>query len=153
MTFAQFLSIVGARKWIGLLILFVAVGATLTISLMLPKQYTATATIVIDVKPDPIAGVMYPGQLAPSYLQTQVDILQSDRVAQRVVKNLRLGDNPQIRAQWTEASPDAPFEQWMADSLLKSLDAKPSRESNVITLNFRGRDPRFAAGMARLGVI
>lgn len=148
MTFAQFLSILRARKWIGILIFVVTVGATLGISLILPKQYTATASIVIDVKPDPIAGVMYPGQLAPSYLQTQVDILQSDRVAQRVVKNLRLTENPQIRANWAESAPNTPIDQWMVESLLKALDAKPSRESNVITLSFRGRDPRFAAGLA-----
>lgn len=148
MTFSQFLSILAARKWIGVLIFLLTVGATLGVSLLLPKQYSATASIVIDVKPDPIAGVMYPGQLAPAYLQTQVDILQSDRVAQRVVRNLKLADNPQVRQQWLESGGEGTLDQWLSSSFQKALDAKPSRESNLITVSFRGQDPKFAAALA-----
>ena len=39
--------------------------------------------------PYPIAGVMFPALALPSYMATQVDILESDRVAVRVTKPLR----------------------------------------------------------------
>ena len=103
MNLTQFLSILKARWWVALLLLVLTVGTTLGVSLMLPKQYTATATVVIDVKPDPIAG-QFAGMLAPSYMATQVDVIQSDRVARRVVRNLRLADNPQVRADWLEST-------------------------------------------------
>ena len=61
--------------------------------------------MVIDVKsPDPIAGMVLPGMMAPGYMATQVNIINSDRVAQRVVKLLRMEESPAIREQWMEAT-------------------------------------------------
>ena len=46
MTFGQFLAILRARWWVVLLVIVLTVGAAIGISLRLPKQYTATASIV-----------------------------------------------------------------------------------------------------------
>ena len=97
MNLTQFLSILKARWWVAALVFVLTVGTTLGVSLMLPSQYTATATVVIDVKPDPIAG-QFAGMLSPSYMATQVDVIRSARVALRVVRNLKLADNPQVSA-------------------------------------------------------
>jgi polysaccharide biosynthesis transport protein len=114
MNLTQFLSILKARWWVALLLLVLTVGTTLGVSLMLPKQYSATASIVIDVKPDPIAG-QFAGMLSPSYMATQVDVIQSDRVARRVVRNLKLADNPQVRADWLETTGGkGDIEAWIA---------------------------------------
>jgi chain length determinant protein EpsF len=116
---------------------------------MLPKQYSATASVVLDIKPDPIAGALYPGLMAPSYMATQVDIISSDRVAQRVVKNLKLADNPQVRQQWLTATEGkGSLELWLAETFQKAMDVKPSRESNVINVSYKAPDARFAAAMA-----
>ena len=56
MTFGQFLSILRARWWVALLVFLVVVGTTVGVSLLLPKNYTGTASVVIDVKPDPVIG-------------------------------------------------------------------------------------------------
>ena len=45
-----------------------------------------------------------PGLATPGYMATQVDIINSDRVAQRVVKLLRMDESPAIREQWMEAT-------------------------------------------------
>jgi chain length determinant protein EpsF len=148
MNLTQFLSILKARWWVALLLLVLTVGTTLGVSLMLPKQYSATATIVIDVKPDPIAG-QFAGMLSPSYMATQVDIIQSDRVARRVVRNLRLADNPQVRADWLETTGGTgDIEAWIARRFSASMDVRPSRESNVISVSYRAPDPGFAAALA-----
>ncbi len=145
----QFLAILRARWWVALLVLVLTVGTTVGISLSLPKQYTSTATVVVDVKPDPIVGTLYAGGAAPAFMATQVDVIQSDRVAQRVVKNLKLAENPTIRAQWQDATNgQGSIEQWLSESFQKNLDVKPSRESNVITLTYKSPDPRFAAALA-----
>jgi chain length determinant protein EpsF len=39
-------------------------------------------------------------------------------------------------------------EVWLAESLQKRLDVKPSRESNVINIAFNANDPAFAANVA-----
>ena len=65
-----------------------------------PRQYTAIASVVVDPKLDPIAGAVNPDQAAAGYLLTQVDILGSERVAERVVKLLKLDEVPAFKEQW-----------------------------------------------------
>ena len=100
MSFAQFLSILLAR-WRWFVSIFMGtILLALLLSLVLPKRYTATATVVLDAKPDPVAALtaMYnSASLMPSYLATQADILASDRVARRVVRNLRMADPTRVR--------------------------------------------------------
>lgn len=149
MTFGQFFSILRARWWVALLVLVLTVGTTVGVSLLLPKQYTATASVVIDLKPDPVSAVVYGGGMAPGFMATQVDIIRSDRVAQRVVANLKLADNPQIRQQWLDATQGVGrIEVWLAETFQKSMDVVPSRESSVINVSYKAQDPRFAAGLA-----
>ncbi len=149
MTFGQFLAILRARIWVALLVFLLVVATTVAVSLLLPKQYTATSSVVMDIKPDPVAAMAFPSMAMPSFMATQVDIMGSDRVALRVIKDLKLDENPQIRQQWQEvAEGKGTFEQYLVDLLQKGLDIKPSRESNVIQLNYKSPDPRFAAGLA-----
>lgn len=150
MTFHQVLLIFRARYKVVIFTLLFIVTATLVVSLLLPKQYTAGVAVVIDVKsPDPVMGMVLPGLVAPGYMATQVDIINSDRVAQRVVKLLRMDESPVIREQWMEAT-DGKGELivWLADLLKQKLDVKPSRESNVINIEFSGNDPNFVAAVA-----
>ena len=90
MTFGQFLSILRARLWVALAVFFTVVLATVAVSLLLPKQYTGSASVVIDVKPDPVSAMAFPSMAMPSFMATQVDIITSDRVALRVIRDLKL---------------------------------------------------------------
>lgn len=149
MTFGQFLSILRARKWAALLVFALVVATTVVASLLLPKQYLGSASVVVDVKPDPVTAMVSPAMAMPSFMATQVDILGSDRVALRVIRDLKLADSPQIREQWqTEGQGRGTLEQWLIELLHKGLDVKPSRESNVIAIEYKSPDPRFAAALA-----
>ncbi len=150
MSLQQFLLILRARWKVALLAFVLTVATTVTVSLLLPKQYTASAAVVVDVKsPDPVSGLMLQGMMAPGYMATQVDIINSDRVAQAVVKNLRMESSPAIQAQWQEATQGkGQLRDWLATLLQKNLDVKPSRESNVISINYTGTNPEFAAAVA-----
>ena len=149
MTFGQFLSILRARGWVAVLVLGLTVATTLAVSLLLPRQYEATASVVVDFKPDPVSAAVYGGMPSPAVMATQVDIIGSERVALRVVRSLRLNENPQIRQQWQdETGGEGSVEQWLIGLFAKSLDIQPSRESSVIRVSYKAPDPRFAAGMA-----
>ena len=150
MTLVQFFSILRARWKVMLLVLGAAVLGTAAVNLLLPKSYTSTAAVLVDVKsPDPIAGIIFPGMSSPSYMATQVDVIQSDRVSQQVVRAMHMNESAAMREQWREATKGAGnFEVWLADLLRKSLDVKPSRDSNVITVNYKSADPKFATAMA-----
>lgn len=137
------------RRWavIGVVWLLV-VAAAAAVTALLPKQYLATASLVLDIKPDPIAG-SYPGLVSNSLVTTQVDVLLSERVARRVMRNLRLLDNPTLKAQWqAQADPAQPMDQWLLEMLQKRVDVRPSRESNVIQVAYRATDAKSAAALA-----
>ena len=149
MTFGQFLSILRARWWVVALVLGLTVATTLVVSLLLPRQYTATASVVVDFKPDPVSAFAFGGGASPAYMATQVDIIRSERVAQRVVRNLNLNENPQVRQQWLdETGGEGNIEVWLASVFQKQMDVVPSRESSVIAVSYKAPDPRFAAGLA-----
>lgn len=148
MTFAQFLLILRARRWLALGIFGSVVIAAVVFSLVWPKKYTGEASVVVDVKPDPVSVMLNPAAAAPSFMATQIDIMGSDRVALRVIRDLKLAENPAIREQWqSDGDGKGTIEQYLIQFLQKYLDIRPSRESNVINLAFRSPDPNFAAAM------
>ena len=150
MNLQQFLLILLARRRVAAYTLLATVITALAVSLLLPKQYTSSAFVVVDVKsPDPIAGLVMPAMMTPGYMATQLDIINSQRVARRVVKLTRMDENPAIREQWAEDTDGKGLiDVWMATLLSKKLDVKPSRESNVIEIAYTSKDPAFSAIIA-----
>jgi chain length determinant protein EpsF len=150
MNFSQFLVILRARKKIILITLLATVSITLLVSLLLPKTYTATASLVMNYKGvDSVTGLTMPGQLLPGYMATQIDIISSKNVALRVVDQMKLASSPVVQAQFKEATDGkGTVRDWLADLLLKKLEIVPSRESSVVDINFKGSDPDFVAGVA-----
>ncbi len=150
MNFSQFLLILLARKRIILATLIVTVSLTMLVSMMMPKTYKATASVLLNYKgQDPLTGVIMPSQLLPGYMATQIDIISSRNVAARVVDSLKLAQNPAVIAQFNDAAGGrGTVRDWLADLLLKKLDVVPSRESSVVEINFKGADPQFVAAVA-----
>lgn len=150
MTFQQFLIILRARGFIASGVLGVVIATTLLVSLLIPKQYSAETALVIDAKsPDPIMGAMLPPQMMAGYMATQADIINSNRVAERVVTLLKLDEVVALREQWqAETDGRGELRVWLGDLLQKMLVVRPSRESNVISIGFSGADPEFAAAVA-----
>ncbi len=150
MKLSQFLLILLARKRIILATVFVTVSLTFAVSMLLPKSYNATASVLLNYKGmDTLTGIVIPSQLLPGYMATQIDIISSKNVAGRVVDQLGLARSPEVLARFRDSTGGAgSVRDWLAELLLKNLDVVPSRESSVVEINFRGADPRFAAGIA-----
>ncbi len=150
MNFSQFLLILKARKKVLLWTFGFVVSLTVLINVLLPKTYTATTSLVVNYKGvDPLTGIAMPAQLMPGYMATQVDIITSHAVAVKVVQNLGLTNSPVIKQQFEESTEGTlKIEDWLADVLLKKLDVRPSRESSVIDISYKGSDPQFSAVIA-----
>ncbi|MYM98012.1 chain length determinant protein EpsF [Duganella vulcania] len=150
MNFSQFLLILGARKKIVFFTLLATVLAALTVSLLLPKTYKATSTLLMNYKGvDPLTGLTMPGQLLPGYMATQIDIVSSKKVALMVVDQLKLADNPAVVAQYNDVTGGVgSVRDWLAELLQKKLEIVPSRESSVVDISFKGSDPQFVAAVA-----
>lgn len=152
MNIHQFLAVLRGRWWLLVLCFSLFVGAAIAWSLVRPKMYTASASLMVDVKlTDPIGGQRLPSELIPAFVATQLDLLRSERVAVKVVDETGLLQRPRTEPEEPDADPDRPrreprFEA--ADAILKRLTAKPSADSNMIELSFEDRDPQWAARIA-----
>jgi chain length determinant protein EpsF len=135
-------------------VLFLVIG----LSLVWPKQYTAISSLVVDAKTDPVAGGAGVGvseQLLASYVNTQSDVIASRRVAQRVVKMLKLDADPALVRKWRSATKGVgDFSVWLADYLVaKKLTVapvhdSPTHASNVIEISVKWPNPELAAALA-----
>ncbi|MGI4848323.1 MAG: chain length determinant protein EpsF [Janthinobacterium lividum] len=150
MNFTQFFLILRARYRIILATLIVTVAATVLVSLLLPKIYKATTSVILNYKGvDSVTGLTLPSQLIPSYMATQIDILGSRNVALRVVDELKLADDPESQRQYAAlAEPKVPLRDWLAINLLTGLEVEPARASSVLEISYKARDPQFAARAA-----
>lgn len=150
MNFTQYLLILAARKWIILGMLLLTVLTTTVVTYLLPKQYTATASLVVNMKTkDPVTGQILPVQLLPGFLTTQVDILRSRRVALRVIHDLKLVSNPVTQAQYMKATKGrGGIHDWLAALLLKRVVAKPLPRSSIVNVSFTATNPHAASLLA-----
>jgi succinoglycan biosynthesis transport protein ExoP len=151
MNLNQLLLALRVRYKIVLLTLVVAVVATVVISMMLPKTYMATTSLVVNAKGvDSVTGMSLPSQMMPGFIATQVDIIKSKAVALRAVDELKLADNPDAQRQFAESNKGGTgtLREWLADLILAKVDVAPSRESSVLSISFRGADPQFVAAVA-----
>jgi chain length determinant protein EpsF len=149
MNFTQFLLILKARYKIILITFLLIVISTLIVSLLIPKSYTATTSLVLNYKGmDPVTGAVLPAQLMPGYMATQNDIITSRNVAIKVVDQLKFIESPTAQSQFNEATKGkGDIRTWFADRLLQGLEVKPSRESSVIEISFKGSDPEFVSAV------
>jgi len=131
----------------------------IVVSFVWPKQYTAVSSLVVDAKTDPVAGGAGGGgfseQLLASYVNTQSDVIGSRRVAQRVVKTLKLDTDPELVQRWQSATKGVgDFSVWLADYLVEKkltvapVHDSPTHASNVIEISVSWRNPQLAAALA-----
>lgn len=149
MELRQTIQIIKSRKLVFISAFALMTATALGISVILPNKYTATGALVFDIKtPDPINGMVFSG-LPSSYLATQADILTSERVAKKVISNLRLDKSEVLLNQWKdESSIDGSFGNWVETTMGRFLTAKPAKDSSVIEVSYTATDPKFAQVMA-----
>jgi chain length determinant protein EpsF len=152
MTLSQLIEVLAGR-WKPMLAMAVAVtSAALAVSLYLPKKYTATAAVLVDARGlsalSAISGEL--SQVGNQQLMaTQADLITSERVARRVVALLNLQADPIEHQRWLDETHGEGDEQgYMGQQLLKRLDVKPARDSNVLNIAFTGGSAKHATAVA-----
>ncbi len=175
MTLMQFLSLLRARLKLIVGVVAAVVGVVAIVSLIMPKQYVASASVVVG--PGGAAAASLDtrsaiSQTVDSIVATQEDIIGSRRVAEKVVDHLGLEHNPDA---WQliggdSINPLAKVKSWLssllpqdndsnaggpstlrdqlADALSNNLHLTSQLNSRVIKLNYTSQDPRFAARAA-----
>ncbi len=104
MNYSRLLLILLARRNIILVTLAVTVLTTIVVSLLLPKSYKSTATLVLTYKgADPVTGMMLAPQQISNYMATQLDIIRSTKTALIVIDKLKLDQSEIVKASYKES--------------------------------------------------
>jgi capsular exopolysaccharide synthesis family protein len=131
--------VVWQGRWTILAIFMVIVGITAVWTFLQTPIYRATATIEVQPQVQNLVGQRdvsglgaggYGWFAEEKYHNTQVEIIKSRDVAQRVVDNLDLESDPMF-----EGVPD------VVDAFRKSIQVVPRRETGLIEVSIMGPDP------------
>lgn len=147
MNLLQFFLILNARKKVLFTSLAVFVATGILYALFMPPTYKSTASLILNYKGvDPLTGVTLPAQLMPGYMATQVNILNSHRIATAVVDKLDLTKNPLIIEKFNEEKDNGyTIRDWTAKLISKGLEVVPSRDSSIIDISYLSSSPDFSA--------
>lgn len=149
MNLYQFFSVLRARRTMVLVIFLSTIALALAYVMLRPKNYTATAPVLVDLRAnDPLAQPTYQSIVPQSYMATQMDIVRSNRVAERVVEMLGLEKDPKSTEDWRKAGGQGTLKSWLASELQTGLEVKPARESNIINIAYTSRSAADAAKVA-----
>ena len=148
MTFHQFLLALRGRLWVFLSLLAATVATAICVTLLLPKSYDSTVSLLVDVRDEQsLSGTAQSARNQIGYMQTQIDIIQSQRVARRVSERLKLGESPRAKAAFEESGAKGSIDDWIGASLVSKLKVESS-QSSVINLTYSANDPVFASKVA-----
>jgi len=149
MNLPRALAVLRARWRLGLSVFLVVSLSTLLATLLQPPRYHAQASVLIDVRPDPVSAPGPGPQSVAVHLATQVDVVRSDRVAKAALARLSPADRQRLLAQWAPGADDPVT----ADLALRAAWAEavvvtPARDSTVLSIGFDARDAALAAALA-----
>lgn len=137
MTFRYLLLVLRSRIWLIVLVALTTIAAGTYFTLTQPKEYLASTSLLINFNTEnPFKEDGLAPQLANSYMATQVDIITSRSVVNRVIDSLGLA------AETAEQR-----EEWIS-TLRRKLDVEAARESRLIAIHYQSPDPQFAARVA-----
>jgi len=151
-----------ARRWgqffaiLGGLLL-----ACLLYCLIAPKQYEARAKVALRTAPAPSLNIgpaepaIAVSQLAaPLQLETLANVFRSDRLAWKVIVNLKLYQSPGFKggfdSKFSGFEPGKPAhdaQDWLLDRFHGRLQVQTVPRTLVIQIRFRSRDPALSAAV------
>ena len=111
---------------------------TCLLLLVLPRVWTASSDVFIDYREnDPINGRSFSALLDESYMQTQIDMIRSQAVADHVISTLELLSGPDA-SQGTKAHNE------LVAYIRRNLEVVKQQNSRVLTVSFSADTPQKA---------
>ena len=118
MSFGQFLTILRARLNFIFVITIATIAVAAAVTMMLPKRYDATASVMVDPKQtDWVSGttsLQTSLDRLDNVVSTQMDVIGSPAVALKVVEALQLESNPRAKELLVGSGPLAELREGIA---------------------------------------
>jgi protein tyrosine kinase modulator len=145
----QLLAILWARRVVIMGCFFTTVALAVGITLMLPKSYQASVSVLVDHEARNAYTDAVESRIALNeFLGKQVAIVKSERTAHQVVSDLRLTQNPRFRREFFASHHQGTMEDWIADQLISSLGVGSKGGESSLVISYRSPDPDTAATVA-----
>lgn len=150
MSIYQVINILYARIWVIILTIVITVSTTAIVVMLLPPQYTATSTVILDIAvPDAVSGRTMPSALVRDHIRTQIRIIKSDRVALKVVDSMNLQQSPLYLNLFSSVdSSIINFKNWIALEIIKKLEVEQVAGSRILAISFTSLNARYSSQMA-----
>jgi succinoglycan biosynthesis transport protein ExoP len=145
----QQLLVIQKAFWkISALVFIVIVILAVAVSLLTTKAYLGTATLMVHYNPlDPLAAKEFSESAQSSYLPTQIELLQSDAVLDKVIERLSLTSADEFASDIPRDDPARLG--WIEAKLRKSLEIEQGHAgSQIIYVNATASTPALAADIA-----
>ncbi len=146
MSIYQVIAILYARIWVMLLTFVVTVFITALIVTILPEKFTATSKVILDVAvPDAVSGATMPSGLVRDHINTQIRLIESTRIASKVVDDQNLMQSPLYLNEFSKIESDnINFRNWIALELIKGLAVEQVPGSRILSISFTSNDARYS---------
>ncbi|MBI3952214.1 MAG: polysaccharide biosynthesis tyrosine autokinase [Acidobacteria bacterium] len=142
--------VIKKRKWIVLGVLLVVVTVVAIRMYQAQAIYEASGKVIISQQmPIRLANeqetVQYPTN-DTQYLETQLNVLQSQALARHVITELDLLKRPEFADIAQVQDPDL-RDKLMVDSLLSGLNVELIRNTRIVKVTYGSHDPKLAANI------
>jgi len=144
----QISSILKAHWKIGLATFIMVCAAAVAFAFLTPKSYSATATMMLNFRSvDPLAAKEFDEGSHYSFLSTQMELMQSDEVLDRVIEALNLKSAREFAIG--NAGGDATLRDWVEAKLRDALSITPGRAgSQLIYVTASSSSAQLSADIA-----
>ena len=149
------------RRGVFFGVLAFALAACLAYCLFAPKQFEASARVALRSAPDTalnLDGSQAPrpssGAMGQAELETMAAVLHSDKLAWRVIRDLRLYSAPAFAADFPVRfrafdidNPDPTAQSWLLERFARNLHTGTVPRTLVVEVRFRSHDPALSAAI------
>ena len=164
----DYLHVLMRRKWTAVTFLLITVTTVLIGTFLMTPVYRSSVTVKID-KENPnvlqFKDVIEVERAADDYYQTQYKVLKSRNLAKRVIRQMKLDQNPEfavaaaavkkasaVAAVAADAAgrqnADEGTDPRIVDKFLSRLTVEPLQKSMLVKVSFDSYNPALAAGIA-----
>ena len=146
--------------WLAIAIIGTAVALALVATMLDTPRFTAVSTVQINNQSDEVLGADFETQIAPPsdwdterFLNTQLDVLRSRALAERVLDALDLASDDRFFAAMeipaeALADPEVDRRKWAISLLQDNLEVDLRRTTRIALIGFTSIDPEMSARVA-----
>lgn len=152
LSLAAYWSVLLKRRWAVLTAMIVLTTVAAVVTVRTIPIYRATARVELEAEAplvQSLNAVYQKAEADDAFLQTQIQVLRSDKLAWRTVEDLRLAETPEFSA--FRATPGSAAEKRklaLIDAFRNRLRVQLVPRTRMLLVGFESSDPRLAAQAA-----